>query len=110
MSKVRSVSNSAPRYEPAAPENAAKRLGGELSDASSPLAELELTSAQQTEIGQIILSAQTNGTDSGDVLDQIDDVLTAKQQQQLIALFSSLNTSSKASLKSPQPYVINTHA
>jgi Spy/CpxP family protein refolding chaperone len=78
------------------------------SNATSPLAQLDLTSSQQTEIGQIIQAAQTNGDSSSDTLNQIDNILTPAQQQQLVSLFSS-DTSTGSSGQS-QPYVINTSA
>jgi Spy/CpxP family protein refolding chaperone len=79
------------------------------SNASNSLSELDLTNSQQTEIGQIIQAAQTNGTSSSDTLNQIDGVLTTTQQQQLISLFSA-DTSAGSSTQSSQPYVINTSA
>jgi hypothetical protein len=79
------------------------------SDANNTLSELELTTSQQSEIGQIIQAAQTNGTSSSDTLNQIDDVLTTTQQRQLISLFSA-DASSGSSTQSSQPYVINTSA
>ena len=79
------------------------------SNASNSLSELDLTNSQQTEIGQIIQAAQTNGTSSSDTLNQIDGVLTTPQQQQLISLFSA-DTSAGSSTQSSQPYVINTSA
>jgi Spy/CpxP family protein refolding chaperone len=50
------------------------------SNATNPLAQLDLTSSQQTEIGQIIQAAQTNGASSSATLNQIDNVLTCSQQ------------------------------
>ena len=79
------------------------------SNASNSLSELDLTNSQQTEIGQIIQAAQTNGASSSDTLNQIDGVLTTTQQQQLISLFSA-DTSTGSSTQSSQPYVINTSA
>ena len=79
------------------------------SDAANTLSQLDLTSSQQSEIGQIIHAAQTNGTSSSDTLNQIDDVLTTAQQQQLISLFSPA-TAAGSSTQSSQPYVINTSA
>jgi Spy/CpxP family protein refolding chaperone len=82
------------------------------SSATNPLSQLDLTSSQQTEIGQIIQAAQTNGDSSSDTLNQIDGVLTPTQQQQLVSLFSSDTsaTSGGSSTQSSQPYVINTSA
>jgi hypothetical protein len=79
------------------------------SDANDALSELDLTTSQQSEIGQIIQAAQTNGTSSSDTLNQIDGVLTATQQQQLISLFST-DAPAGSSAQSSQPYVINTSA
>jgi Spy/CpxP family protein refolding chaperone len=79
------------------------------SNATNPLSQLDLTSSQQTEIGQIIQAAQTNGGSSSDTLNQIDGVLTPSQQQQLVSLFSS-DTPAGSSTQSSQPYVINTSA
>jgi Spy/CpxP family protein refolding chaperone len=62
--------------------------GGESSSQSNPLSQLDLTSAQQTQIGQIVSAAQTNGTSPSDELNQIDNVLTPTQQQQLISLLT----------------------
>jgi Spy/CpxP family protein refolding chaperone len=80
------------------------------SNATNPLSQLDLTSSQQTEIGQIIQAAQTNGDSSSDTLNQIDNVLTPTQQQQLVSLFSSDTTSAGSTTPSSQPYVINTSA
>jgi Spy/CpxP family protein refolding chaperone len=82
---------------------------GSSSDASNTLSELDLTTSQQSEIGQIIQAAQTNGTSSSDTLNQIDGVLTTAQQQQLISLFSA-DTTAGGATQSSQPYVINTSA
>jgi Spy/CpxP family protein refolding chaperone len=78
-------------------------------NAQNPLSQLDLTTSQQTEIGQIIQAAQTNGDSSSDTLNQIDNVLTPAQQQQLVSLFSA-DTSTGSSTSSTQPYVINTSA
>jgi Spy/CpxP family protein refolding chaperone len=61
---------------------------GENSSQNNPLSQLDLTSAQQTQIGQIVSAAQANGTSPSDELNQIDNVLTPAQQQQLVSLFS----------------------
>jgi Spy/CpxP family protein refolding chaperone len=61
---------------------------GESSSQNNPLSQLDLTSAQQTQIGQIVSAAQANGTSPSDELSQIDNVLTPTQQQQLVSLFS----------------------
>lgn len=66
--------------------------GGD-SASSNPLSQLDLTSAQQTQIGQILQTAQTNGSSSSDVISQIDNVLTPAQQQQLVSLFSAYTSS-----------------
>jgi len=85
--------------------------GSGSSSQSNPLAQLDLTSAQQTQIGQIIQSAQTNGTSPSDELTQIDDVLTPTQQQQLISLISSDSSAgSSASTSSASGNVISTTA
>jgi Spy/CpxP family protein refolding chaperone len=84
------------------------------SNATNPLSQLDLTSSQQTEIGQIIQAAQTNGDSSSATLNQIDGVLTSSQQQQLVSLFSSDTSAGSStpgsSTQSSQPYVINTSA
>lgn len=82
------------------------------SSSSDPLAQLNLTSTQQSQISQILQSAKASGTSSSDVLTQIENVLTPSQQQQLASLFSSYTSSgSTGSTGSPsQPYVINTTA
>jgi Spy/CpxP family protein refolding chaperone len=82
---------------------------GDSSGGSNPLSELDLTTSQQTEIGQIIQAAQTSGSSASDTLNQIDGVLTPTQQQSLISLFSA-DTASGSSTQSTQPYVINTSA
>jgi Spy/CpxP family protein refolding chaperone len=61
---------------------------GESSSQNNPLSELNLTSAQQTQIGQIVSAAQANGASPTDELNQIDNVLTPAQQKQLVSLFS----------------------
>lgn len=81
------------------------------SDASSsnPLAQLDLTSTQQTQIDQILQTAQNGSTSSSDVLSQIEGVLTPDQQQQLVSLFSSYTSSGTTSQYTPS-YVVNTNA
>jgi Spy/CpxP family protein refolding chaperone len=86
------------------------RHGGGSSSSSNPLSQLDLTSAQQTQIGQIIQAAQTDGDSSSDTLSQIDAVLTPAQQQQLVSLFSADTATGSSSTASTQPYVINTSA
>lgn len=83
------------------------------SSSSDPLSMLDLTSSQQSQIGQIINEGQANGSSTSDVLSQIDGVLTANQQQQLVSLFSSsaAYTSTGASTGTTTPsYVVNTTA
>lgn len=85
---------------------------GDGGGSSNPLAQLDLTSAQQTQIGQIIQSGQASGDSTSDELSQIDNVLTPAQQQKLVSLFSSASTSTTGSstTQSSEPYVISTSA
>ena len=78
-------------------------------NSSNPLSQLDLTSSQQSQISQILQSAQTNGTSPSDVLSQIDNVLTPSQQQQLVSLFSSYTSTGSTPINS-QSYVLNTSA
>jgi Spy/CpxP family protein refolding chaperone len=82
---------------------------GDGGGSSNPLAQLDLTSAQQTQIGQIIQSGQASGDSASDELSQIDNVLTPAQQQKLVSLFSSSSTTG-SSTPSSEPYVISTSA
>jgi Spy/CpxP family protein refolding chaperone len=82
---------------------------GGSSDAANPLAQLDLTSAQQSQIGQIVQTAQANGTSPSTVLSQIDNVLTTSQQQQLASLFSSY-TSTGSTPQNTLPVSVNTNA
>jgi Spy/CpxP family protein refolding chaperone len=68
--------------------------GSDSSSQSNPLSQLDLTSAQQTQIGQIVSAAQADGTSPSDELNQIDNVLTPTQQQQLVSLFAGDASSS----------------
>jgi Spy/CpxP family protein refolding chaperone len=65
-----------------------ERSGG----SGNPLSQLDLTSSQQSQIGQIIQSAQSSGESPSAELNQIDGVLTTSQQQELISLFSAAST------------------
>ena len=78
-------------------------------NSSNPLSQLDLTSSQQSQISQILQSAQTNGTSSNGVLSQIDNVLTPSQQQQLASLFASY-TSTGSTPPNSQPVAVNTSA
>ena len=82
------------------------------SASTNPLAGLNLSSTQQRQIGQILQSAQTNGTSPADVIKQIDSVLTTSQQQQLASLFAAYTSAGAGGTTgSPiQPYVINATA
>lgn len=79
------------------------------SDSSNPLSQINLTSSQQSQISQILQSGQTNGASSSGVLSQIDNVLTASQQQQLATLFASYTSSGSTPQNSP-PVAVNTSA
>jgi Spy/CpxP family protein refolding chaperone len=57
--------------------------GGGKGSGSDPFANLNLTSAQQSQIEQIFTSAKTNGTSQTGVQSQINAILTPTQQQQL---------------------------
>lgn len=74
--------------------------GSDGSNSESLLSQLDLTSDQETQIGQLVQGAQQNGTSSSDLLSQIDNVLTDTQQTQLANLLASGNTS----------YLVNTAA
>ncbi|HXP93915.1 MAG TPA: hypothetical protein VN905_10640 [Candidatus Binatia bacterium] len=84
-------------------------IGVGSSSSNNALAQLNLSSAQQSQISQIFQSAQAGGASSRDILRQIDRVLTAAQQQQLASLRSPY-TSSGAPGSPSHPYVINTIA
>jgi Spy/CpxP family protein refolding chaperone len=75
----------------------------------SALSQLGLTSDQQSQISQIIQSAQTEGTSPNDVLSQIEKALTPAQQQQLISEFSATVAPGQTSTATSLPsYVVNT--
>ncbi len=83
--------------------------GGGSSGSGDPLAQLDLTSSQQTQIAQLVQSAQTNGTSSSALLTQIDGVLTTTQQQQLASSLASY-TSTGSTPQTTQGYLVNTNA
>lgn len=75
--------------------------------------QLNLTSAQQDQINQLVQSAQANGTSPSTLLSEINGVLTSSQQSQLAQLLSTpaytSSGSSNSSATSPS-YVLNTTA
>lgn len=81
-------------------------------DQTTSLAQqLNLSSSQESQIQQLLQTAQQNGTSPGDLLSQIDGVLTTDQQTQLAALLSgSAYTSSGAQQSTTPSYVLNTSA
>lgn len=83
---------------------------GASGNSSSLLSQLDLTSDQQTQIGQLVQSAQSNGTSPSDLLSQIDDVLTTSQQSQLNSLLSSPTYSSTGGTTAGTSYLVNTSA
>jgi Spy/CpxP family protein refolding chaperone len=91
------------------------RGGGSSSDSSSLLSKLDLSSSQQTQIGQLVQNAQSNGTSPSTLLSQINNLLTSSQQSQLSNLLSSSNqtsayTPSGSGTTNNQPYLVNTAA
>ena len=81
---------------------------GGSSESTNLLSQLNLTSAQQTQVDSILQTAQQSGS-STNVLSQIADVLTPAQQTQLTALLSSY-TSTGATAPAHQPITVNTSA
>ena len=77
--------------------------------ATDPLAQLDLTSDQKTQISQLVQSAQSNGTSSSALLTQIDAVLTPSQQAQLASSLGAY-ASTGSTTQSTQGYVVNTNA
>jgi Spy/CpxP family protein refolding chaperone len=65
-------------------ENLPQPPNGQSSSANDLLANLNLTSDQQSQIDSILKSAQSNGTSSADVLTQIEAILTPAQQSTLL--------------------------
>lgn len=63
-------------------------------DPSNLLAQLDLTTGQQNQISQLVQSAQTNGTAPSDLLNQITQVLTPAQQQELSQFLGTVSTTS----------------
>jgi Spy/CpxP family protein refolding chaperone len=81
------------------------------SGSNSLLSQLDLTSQQQGQISQLVQTAQSNGTSSGTLLSQIDNVLSSSQQTQLAALLSPTSyNSSGSSTTTTLPYLVNTNA
>jgi Spy/CpxP family protein refolding chaperone len=79
------------------------------SSSNSLLSQLDLSSSQQSQINQILQTAQAAGTTPSNVLSQIDNVLTPTQQQQLVSLLSA-NNPTGSTATSTQPLVVNTNA
>jgi Spy/CpxP family protein refolding chaperone len=83
------------------------------SSGSNPLSQLGLSSSQQAQISQIVQNGQSSGTSPNEVLTQINNVLTASQQQQLASLFASASayTSSGSATTAATPSIlVNTNA
>jgi Spy/CpxP family protein refolding chaperone len=84
---------------------------GDQSQTNSLANQLGLSSDQETQIQQLVQSAQKNGTSSSDLLSQINAVLTPDQQNQLAAILSGSAYSSTGAQTSTTPsYVLNTSA
>lgn len=84
---------------------------GDQDQTASLAQQLNLTSSQESQIQQLLQTAQQNGTAPSDLLSQIDGVLTTDQQTQLATLLSgSAYTSSGAQAATTPSYVLNTSA
>lgn len=85
--------------------------GGGHGGNDSLASQLDLSTVQQTQIQQLVQSAQQNGTSSSDLLSQIDGVLTTDQQNQLASILSgAAYTSTGAQAPTTPAYVLNTSA
>ena len=80
-------------------------------NSTSLLGQLDLSSDQQSQIGQLFSSAQTSGTSTSTLLSQIDNVLSNSQQSQLSDLLETTSYGSDGSgTTNTQPYLVNTAA
>lgn len=83
------------------------------SNSPSLLSQLDLSSDQQTQIGQLVQNAQSSGTSPSTLLSQIGNVLSSSQQTQLDSLLTSSSSSYTATgsgTTNTQPYLVNTAA